>query len=223
MKISAWLSFTACGFGLFLSGCGGITGRLRLLVRWLGIGCSLGRCRRLRLQFPPATGFRPRNDGSMLTAITSIASGYADVPCQPASSSPPPILETVSFSTGISGTGSVAADGSFSVQTPANFPGGSISIQGNAPQTNDGRAWSGSYTESLSALIGPPCTMRVLQERLQRPHFLLIDGVYVGTGSTLDGVNGVTKAVLSDGSDDSEARRNSGGSGERESRTFRAM
>ncbi len=111
-----------------------------------------------------------------------VALGYANASCQP---TPPPIVGASSVSTPISATGTAAAGGSFSVQTPANFPVGSISIQGKAPRTNDGE-WSGSYTVSLSPSFGPPCTGSFTRT-FTAISFPLIDGVYVGTG-----VNGIT-------------------------------
>src|SRR5882757_10212121 len=103
MKISALLSFTAYGFGLFLSGCGGgpgVPAVSPLAGNWLIVGSmpTIG------LQFPPVPGFNLAMTFDV-NGNNLVASGYADVPCQPASSSPPPILEPGSFSTGISGTG----------------------------------------------------------------------------------------------------------------------
>jgi hypothetical protein len=141
------------------------------------------------LQMPPVTeGFRLAMTFDV-TGNNIVASGYANAPCQPASSSPPPIWGPVSLSSVISGSGTAAADGSFSVETPANFPVGSISIQGRAPQT-DGGEWPGSYTASLNPTFGPPCTGS-FAGTFTATSFPLIDGVYVGTG-----VNGITRTLV---------------------------
>jgi hypothetical protein len=141
------------------------------------------------LQLPPVTGVFRLAMTFDVTGNNIVASGYADVPCQTPSSSPPPILVPISLSSVIYGSGTAGADGSFSVQTPANFPVGSISIQGQVPQT-DGGEWPGSYTASFNPTFGPPCTGSSAGT-FTATSFPLIDGVYVGTG-----VNGITRTLV---------------------------
>jgi hypothetical protein len=86
------------------------------------------------------------------------------------------------------GDRAVAADGSFSVQTPQNLPIASISIQGKAPIDGE---WQGSYTASLNPSVGPTC-MGSSTGTVTAISFPLISGVYVGTGSLQTGVNGIS-------------------------------
>jgi hypothetical protein len=88
--------------------------------------------------------------------------------------------------------GILAADGSFTA-TPANSTSETILIKGTAPQKN-GEPWSGSYTVSLGGPFAPACDAN-LSGTFTATSFPLVNGVYVGTGSTLGGVNGVPKAV----------------------------
>jgi hypothetical protein len=89
-------------------------------------------------------------------------------------------------------SGILGADGSFTA-TPANSPLETVSIKGTAPQKN-GEPWSGSYTVSLGGTPAPICDSN-LSGTFTATSFPLVSGVYVGTGSTLGGVNGVPKAV----------------------------
>jgi len=87
--------------------------------------------------------------------------------------------------------GVLATDGSFTA-TPVNNPIETVSIKGTAPQ-GSGEPWSGSYTVSLGG-NAPACDAN-LSGTFKATSFPLVSGVYVGTGSTLGGVNGVPKAV----------------------------
>jgi hypothetical protein len=156
MKTWALLSFTACGIGLLLSGCGGGSVPPVPVSPLAGNWLIVGPMPTNQLQFPPGTEVFRLAMTFDVTGNNIVASGYANVPCQPASSSPPPILVPISVSSPISATGTTATDGSFSVQTPANFPLGAISIQGQAPPTNSGE-WPGSYTASRNPAVGPLC------------------------------------------------------------------
>jgi hypothetical protein len=143
-----------------------------------------------QLQLPPVNeGFRLAMTFDV-SGNNIVASGFANAPCQLASPLPPPVLGPISVTFGTSATGTVAADGSFSMQTPANFALSSISIQGKAPKTNGGE-WPGSYTASLNPAFGPPCTGGSAGT-FTATSFPLIDGVYVGTGSLQTTVNGVS-------------------------------
>jgi hypothetical protein len=87
--------------------------------------------------------------------------------------------------------GTLAKDGSFTA-SPANTPLEAISIKGTAPQKG-GEPWSGSYTVSLGG-NAPACDAN-LSGTFTAMSFPLVSGVYVGTGSTFGGVNGVPQAV----------------------------
>jgi hypothetical protein len=88
--------------------------------------------------------------------------------------------------------GILATDGSFTA-TPANSPIEAISIKGTAPK-GSGEPWSGSYTVSLGGALAPACDAN-FSGTFTATSFPLVSGVYVGTGSTLAGPNGVPKAV----------------------------
>jgi hypothetical protein len=96
-----------------------------------------------------------------------------------------------SFTFGGVAAGILAADGSFTA-TPANPPD-TVSIKGTAPKGR-GEPWSGSYTVSLGGPLAPACDAN-LSGTFTATSFPLVSGVYVGTGSTLGGLNGVPKAV----------------------------
>jgi hypothetical protein len=96
-----------------------------------------------------------------------------------------------SFTFGGVAAGILAADGSFTA-TPANPPD-TVSIKGTAPKGR-GEPWFGSYTVSLGGPLAPACDAN-LSGTFTATSFPLVSGVYVGTGSTLGGVNGVPKAV----------------------------
>jgi hypothetical protein len=137
-----------------------------------------------QLEIPP-----PANQFSLamtfdVSGNSIFGSGFVVAPCQVESSSPPIVFGTeVSF--GTAATGTIAADGSFSIQTSGN-PVGSISIQGKTPKASGGE-WPGSYTASINPSIGPAC-MGSSSGPFTATSFPLIKGVYAGTGS----VNGVT-------------------------------
>jgi hypothetical protein len=90
--------------------------------------------------------------------------------------------------------GILAKDGSFTA-TPASNYAEAISIKGTAPQKS-GEPWSGSYAVSLgvTAINTPACAAN-FSGTFTATSFPLVSGVYVGTGSTLAGTNGVSKAV----------------------------
>jgi hypothetical protein len=98
------------------------------------------------------------------------------------------------FEFGDVAAGILAADGSFTA-TPANSSLSTISIKGTAPEKS-GEPWSGSYTVSLgvTAINTPACDAK-FSGTFTATSFPLVSGVYVGTGSTFAGTNGVPKAV----------------------------
>ncbi|MGD0442551.1 MAG: hypothetical protein ABSA39_01320 [Edaphobacter sp.] len=193
MGVRGWVSSAVCGAGLLLAGCGGSVPQPNLLAgNWL----IAGPMPTDQLQLPPVTnGFSLAMTfdvtGNEVTAV-----GFGNAPCQEAPSSPPPILGPASVSFSTSATGTVAADGSFSMQAPANLFVGAMSIQGKAPQTSSGE-WSGNYAASVNSAFPALCTGSY-SGTIAATSFPLINGVYVGTGSLETIVNGVpsTAAVM---------------------------
>lgn len=96
-----------------------------------------------------------------------------------------------SFAFGSLATGTIAADGSFTLKTPSSFSDDEvISIQGTVPKAN-GNPWPGSYTASFpGSLVGSTCSSN-LAGNFTATSFPLVGGVYVGTGSSQAMVNGV--------------------------------
>jgi hypothetical protein len=97
-----------------------------------------------------------------------------------------------SFVFGGVAAGILAEDGSFTA-TPANNSAEAISIKGTAPQKS-GEPWSGSYIVSLNGPLIPACAANI-SGTFTATSFPLVSGVYVGTGSTFAGTNGVPKSV----------------------------
>src|ERR1700760_4348922 len=116
MTVRAWLSFAACGVGLLLSGCGG--GRPApaapvvspLAGNWLIVGPMPTNT----ITFPPSNTFRLAMSFDV-TGNNITATGFANGACTPVS--PTSIVET-SFSFGALATGTIASDGTFTVQSP---------------------------------------------------------------------------------------------------------
>jgi hypothetical protein len=184
MKTSALLRFTAFGICLLLCGCGGGSTPAAvspLAGNWLLVGPMPTN----GISFPPS----PQSSGVRLAMTFDvagnqvIAGGFGSNYCDNGQAS---------FEFGGVAAGILAADGSFTA-TPANNPLEAISIKGTAPQKS-GEPWSGSYTVSLGGTLTPACDAN-LSGTFTATSFPLVSGVYVGTGSTLGGVNGVPKAV----------------------------
>jgi hypothetical protein len=182
MKTWALLSFTACGIGLLLCGCGGGSTPAAvspLAGNWLLVGPMPTN----EISFPP-----PPSSGVRLAMTFDvaggqvIAGGFGSNFCDNIQAG---------FEFGDVAAGILAADGSFTA-TPANSPLDTISIKGTAPQRS-GEPWSGSYTVSLGG-HAPACDAN-LSGTFTATSFPLVSGVYVGTGSTLAGPNGAPKAV----------------------------
>jgi hypothetical protein len=183
MKTWALLSFTACGISLLLCGCGGGSTPAAvspLAGNWLLVGPMPTN----EISFPP-----PPSSSGVRLAMTFdvvgnqvIAGGFGSNYCDNVQES---------FAFGGVAAGILATDGSFTA-TPVNTPVETVSIKGTAPQRS-GEPWSGSYTVSLGG-NGPACDAN-LSGTFTATSFPLVSGVYVGTGSTLGGVNGVPKAV----------------------------
>jgi hypothetical protein len=175
MKTWALLSFTACGMGLLLCGCGG--GSVPpapvspLAGNWLIVGPMPTN------EFG-STGFRL----AMTFDVTGnhvVAGGFGSNFCNNIQSG---------FGVGSVVAGTLAEDGSFNLATPANYPVETLSIKGTAPRTS-GEPWSGSYAMSLGG-HAPACDTNV-SGTFTATSFPLVSGIYVGTGSTLAGPNGV--------------------------------
>ena len=186
MKTLALLSFTACGIGLFLSGCGGGSVPAAPVSPLAGNWLLVGPMPTNGISFPPSP---PPSSGVRLAMTFDvagnqvIAGGFGNNFCDNGQAA---------FEFGGVASGILAADGSFTA-TPANSPLETVSIKGTAPQKS-GEPWSGSYTVSLGGALTPACDAN-LSGTFTATSFPLVSGVYVGTGSTLGGVNGVPKAV----------------------------
>jgi len=185
--------FSLAVFGSFLIGCGGgspkpaapavsplagnwmITGPLpSTSIPFSGMGTGL---------FSLAMSFDVTGDN-----IT--ASGYASGFC--ASASTPPIYNAA-FSFGSLTTGVVAADGSFTLQTPQNTPVTSLLVQGKVPQMNSDQ-FSGTYMASFNSTIGRPCVGNSAG-MFTATSLPLVSGVYSGTGNFQTLTNGVSTAT----------------------------
>jgi hypothetical protein len=182
MKFRASLSFMACGFGLLLCGCGGGNAPAPavnpLAGNWLIVGPMPSN------DFNPSGGFR--------LAMTFDVIGNDVVAGGSGSNFCDGVQSGFGFRSVLPATGTVAADGSFTVATSASDPFETISIKGTAPRAS-GEQWSGSYAVSLGG-HAPACDAN-LSGTFTATSFPLVNGVYVGTGSTLTGPNGVPAAT----------------------------
>jgi hypothetical protein len=182
MRVWALLSFTACGVGLLLCGCGSSAKPTpvapagnALAGNWLIVGpmptngLAVGTGVRLALTFD-------------VTGSNVTAAGFGNDSCGNPESS---------FGFGSLATGTIAADGSFTLQSPANFPEGTLSIQGTAPKASD-TSWTGGYTISFDGPIVPPTCDKSLTGTFTATPFPPVSGVYVGTGSTETFANGMS-------------------------------
>jgi len=188
MKRWAWLYFAACGIGLLLSGCGSGSPALvapavsPLAGNWLIVGPMPTN----EFSFPAMSGFKLAMSFDV-TGNNIVAAGFANGSCTPPSPAP---TASSSFAFGGLATGTIAADGSFSVQSPGNPSTVALSIQGKIPLANEDQ-FSGSYTASFSSPIGSPCTASY-SGTFTATSFPLVSGVYTGTGSTQTITNGVS-------------------------------
>jgi hypothetical protein len=199
MNVRAWLSLAACGAGLLLSGCGGGTASptvkpvaSALAGNWLIAGPM------------PTYGFTPPGTGVFSLAMSFDVSGnnitasaYGSGFC--ASKSSPPIYND-QFSFDALTTGVIAADGSFSLQTPQNIPSYSLSIQGSVPKMN-AEQFPGTYVASFNSPTGAPGTPCIGNSAgmFTATPFPIVSGVYTGMGnfqSLTDGVLTVTPVTI---------------------------
>jgi hypothetical protein len=184
MKIWALLSFMACGIELLLVGCSGghapvVPAQSPLAGNWLIVGpMPLNE-----IEVQP--GFRLAMTVDVLDNHL-FADGYGNSPCGN-------LTESFVFPAGATGT--IATDGTFSLQTLANSSGVSLSIQGMVPKAND-LPWPGNYTFSITPppVFGQGCESP-LTGAFTAISFPLVNGVYAGkaTGQvSLNGVSGLT-------------------------------
>ena len=149
MKTWAWLLAAACAVGgLLLSGCGAEKPAApvvsALAGNWLLVGPMPSR-----LLDPTPTGRRLAItldiNGNNIAAV-GVVNNFCDN-----------VESSFDFGGPIfPATGSVAADGSFTLATPPNAPFQIVSIKGMVPQTSGG-AWPGSYALSLTSSFMPKC------------------------------------------------------------------
>jgi hypothetical protein len=177
----------ACGISLLLCGCGGgspkpaVRAVSPLAGNWLIAGPL------------PTYGFTAPGTGVFSLAMSFdvtdnniTASGYATGFC--ASNSTPPIYNNA-FSFDSLTTGVIAADGSFTLQTPQNITGYSLSMQGRVPEINT-EQFLGTYAATFNSPVGPTCVGNS-SGMFTATSFPLVTGVYSGTGNFQTLTNGV--------------------------------
>jgi hypothetical protein len=178
MNVRALFSFAV--FGSFLIGCGGGSPKSvappvsSLAGNWLLVGPMPTNV----LQLSPVSGFRLAMTFDV-TGNSLKATGVSNQPCNNQDPSSP-ILGVGLSSTDIT-EGAIAADGSFTLQTPANFRENLLSIQGEVPEAGGG--WTGTYTASFTGPVEPPCGGNY-SGTVTATSFPLVSGVYVGAGSS---------------------------------------
>ena len=187
MRVWALLSFAACGFGLLLSGCGG--GSVPpapvspLAGNWLIVGPMPTS------EFGLGSGFRLALTVDVLENQL-FAAGFGNTSCGNLS-------ESFEFPTGAMGT--IASDGTFSLQTPTGSSIASLSLQGRVPKGNN-VPWPGTYTISFGPPIGTSgqgCDSP-LTGAFTAISFPLVNGVYAGTGTqvSFNGASGTTSIAV---------------------------
>jgi len=187
MNVRALLSFAVSGS--LLIGCGGGSPKQAapapavspLAGNWLVTGPL------------PTYGFTPPGTGIFSLTMTFdvagnniTASGYGTGYC--ASNSSPPIFNDA-FAFGSLSTGVVAADGSFTLQTPQNIPGYSLSMQGEIPEINAAQ-FAGTYAAAFNSPTGPTC-VGGSSGMFTATSFPLVSGVYTGTDNFQTATNGI--------------------------------
>jgi hypothetical protein len=190
MKLKAWFSFVVPGTGLLLLGCGG--GSVpkppapvgsALAGNWLLVGPM------------PTDVFALESPAGFRLAMTFDVNGKNVIAAGSGNNSCGGGGESFGFASLTTGT--INEDGSFTLQTPTNFPLGTISINGKVPEAS-GASWPGSYTASFSTpVLGPvaqTCETNLTGTFTATP-FPLVSGVYAGTGSSQTGLNGVPTTI----------------------------
>jgi hypothetical protein len=183
MKILALLSFTACSFGVFLSGCGGgpvVPAESPLAGNWLIVGPMPIPTDEFEFRY----GFRFALTVDVLDNHV-FAAGFGNSACGNFAGS---------FALPSAATGTIATNGTFSLHTPAESSI-ALSLQGTVP-TGNNVPWPGNYTIPFSPLIGASgqgCDSPLTGE-FTAISFPLVNGTYAGTGTALNfnGVSGTT-------------------------------
>ena len=185
MKTWAWLLSAACAVGaLLLSGCGAASAPKPIVSALAGNWLLVG---------PMPSNLLDSTTTGLRLAMTFDVNGN-DIAAAGIGNN---FCDNVGSLFALGGSGSVAADGSFTLATPPNVPFQIVSIKGMVPQTSGG-VWTGSYAVSLTSPLVPKCDAS-LSGTFTAMSFPLLDGVYAGTGSmqtTVDGVSTVTPATF---------------------------
>jgi hypothetical protein len=172
MNVRALFSLAVFGL-LLLIGCGaGSPPQANLVGNWLIVGPMPTN----EFTLTPITALSLAMTfdvtGSNISAL-----GYANGPCNVAH---PSEIEAVSASFGVSATGTVGEDGSFTIKSAAGDPV-SLSIQGRAPHAGSGE-WSGTYNMSYTLPVGV-CSGSS-SGTVAATAFPLVNGVYAGVAQT---------------------------------------
>ena len=186
MNVRVLFSFAI--LGSFLTGCGGGSPKQAdvspLAGNWLITGPM------------PTYSFTPPGTGVFSLAMSFDVSGdnitasaYGSGFCE--SNVSPPVYNAA-FSFDALTTGVIAADGSFSLQTPQNITSYSLSIQGSVPKMN-AEQFQGTYAASFNSPTGAPGTPCVGNSAgmFTATSFPIVSGVYSGMGKFQSVTNGV--------------------------------
>jgi hypothetical protein len=146
---------------------------------------------------PPGTGVFSLAMSFDVSGNNITASAYGIGFC--ASTSSPPIYNDEFSFSGLT-TGVIAADGSFSLQTPQNIPSYSLSVQGSVPKMN-AEQFSGTYAASFNSPTDAPGTPCIGNSAgmFTATSFPIVSGVYTGVGnfqSLTGGVLTVTPVTI---------------------------
>ena len=202
MNVRALFSFAI--FGSFLIGCGGGAPKPTPVSPLAGNWLITGPWPTDTFSVPVTGGLGAFSlamsfdvNGNNITA-SSHAIGF----CTPTPPLAPPLILLPLISFAPESTGTVATDGSFTVQSPENTPLDSLLIQGRIPQGSAGQ-FSGSYLASFSAPAGSPLTGSTCVGNsagmFTATSFPLVNGVYAATGkfqTLTNGVSTVTPVAL---------------------------
>jgi hypothetical protein len=148
---SCVLRFICLGFLLPLSGCG--SGSVAPVAAPLNTRTLKGNW--LLTESMPTNTFEPRVPLPFRMAITLdvtgdtiTAAGFANDVCADGEG-------TISYGLDFP-TGTIASDGSFTIQTPGYSPTESVTIQGTVPKIARG-TWPGSYSAAITTTRGSGC------------------------------------------------------------------
>jgi hypothetical protein len=185
MNVRALFPFAV--FASFLIGCGGGSPKpvappvSPLAKNWLITGPMP-----IYSFTPPGSGVFSLAMSFDVTGNNITASGYGSGFC--ATTSSPPIYNDA-FTFDSLTTGVIAADRSFSLQTPQTTPIYSLSIQGKVPEMN-AEQFAGTYAATFNSTIGASCVGNSAG-MFTATSFPIVSGVYTGTGKFQSLTNGV--------------------------------